>query len=96
MDFEPLHTQIDKSIQTFIGMIVLEKPVGYPTRESNLYCISPNGKMLWFAEKPGVYTLFMRVRLNDDGETISAYTTDSQSCELALKTGKLVSHTSIL
>ena len=95
MDYEPLHTQIDKVIQTFVGLIVLEKPVGFPTRESNLYCIGPGGKTVWFAEKPGLYTLYMRVKLNEDGETISAYTIDSQSCELNLKTGKLVSFSGI-
>jgi hypothetical protein len=95
MDHQPLHTTIDKTIQTTPGTIILENPSGFPRHESNLYCVAQNGKILWKAEKPDASTLFSRVRLNEDGDTISAYTIGGHACELELRTGKLVSYTSI-
>ena len=77
------------------GHIALESPNGFPRSESNLYCVSPNGKLVWKAEKPDVNALFSRVRLNEDGNTFSAYTIGGHACELELKTGKLISYTSI-
>jgi len=77
------------------GYIVLESPSGFPLGESNLYCISADGKTIWKAEKPDVNTLFSRVRLNEDGNTFSAYTVGGHACELELKTGNLISYTSI-
>jgi hypothetical protein len=94
MDIQPLHTTVEKSIQTVIGEIVLEKPSGFPRGESNLYCVTPHsGKIVWKAEKPEPYTLYSRVRLGEDGETVSAYTIDGHACELEFRTGKLISHT---
>ena len=95
MDPQPLHTKIDRTIQSAPGTIVLENHSGFPRAESNLYCIAPNGKTLWKAEKPDAGTLFSRVRLNEDGDTISAYTIGGHACELGLRTGKLISHTVI-
>ncbi|HEX9840226.1 MAG TPA: hypothetical protein VGA72_12810 [Anaerolineales bacterium] len=95
MEIEPLHTKIEKTIQTMFGYIVLESPSGFPLGESNLYCISADGKTIWKAEKPDVNTLFSRVRLNEDGNTFSAYTVGGHACELELKTGNLISYTSI-
>lgn len=95
MDSQPLHTKIEKSMQSALGTIVLENPSGFPRFESNLYCVSQNGKVIWKAEKPDTSTLFSRARLNEDGATISAYTTGGHACELELRTGKLISHTVI-
>jgi hypothetical protein len=95
MDIQPLHTKIDKTIQTMFGRILLESPDGFPRADSNLYCLASNGNIVWRAEKPDADTLFSRVRLNEDGDTCSAYTTGGHGCELELRTGKLISHTSI-
>ncbi len=95
MDPQPLHTKIDKSIQSAPGLIVLESHSGFPRNESNLYCISQGGKIIWKAEKPDASTLYSRVKLNEDGDTISAYTIGGHACELGLRTGKLISHTTI-
>lgn len=96
MDIQPLHTKIDKMIQTMVGEIVLENPTGFPRGESNLYCVTPHtGTIVWQAEKPDPYTLYSRVRLNEDGATVSAYTIGSHACELDPRTGKLISHTVI-
>lgn len=95
MEIQPLHTKVDKTIQVNAGIIVLESPGGFPTNESNLYLIGSDRKIIWKAEKPGVSTFFSRVKLNEDGETFSAYTIHGQACELELKTGKLISFTSI-
>ena len=95
MEIQPLHTKVEKSIQTNFGFVVLERPEGFPRKESNLYCMAPSEKIIWNAEKPDADTLYSRVRLNEDGETLSAYTTGGHACELELKTGKLISHTSI-
>lgn len=94
METQPLRTSIEKTIQTMMGLLVLEHPNGFPRAESNLYVVASSGKILWKAQKPDPNTLFSRVRLNDD-ETISAYTTGGHACELELKTGKLIGFSKI-
>ena len=79
MEINPLHTKVDK----------------FPRAESNLYCISSDEKVTWSAEKPDPYTLYSRVKLNEDGVTLSTYTLSGHACELDLKTGKILSKTSI-
>lgn len=95
MDTQPLHTRIDKIIQTRVGLVVLEIPDRFPYSESNLYCLAPNNKILWKAEKPDPNTLYSRVRLNEDGATLSTYTTGGHACELELNTGRLISQATI-
>ncbi len=95
MELQPLHTKIDKSIQTRVGFIVLESPDRFPYAESNLYCIAPNNKVLWKAEKPNPNTLYSRVKLNEDGATLSTYTIGGHACDLELSTGKIISQTTI-
>jgi hypothetical protein len=95
MDIQPLYTKIDKTIQTMFGHIVLESPDGFPRGDSNLYCLASDGKIVWRAEKPDSDTLFSRVRLNEDGDTFSAYTIGGHACELGLRTGKLISQATI-
>ena len=95
MEINPLHTKVDKFIQTRRGTVVLESSNGFPRGESNLYCISTEGKVSWVAEKPDPYTLYSRVKLNEDGETLSTYTLSGHACELDLATGTILSKTSI-
>lgn len=95
MDPQPLHTKIDKTIQTSSGLVVLESPNGFPRNDSNLYCVGLNDKIVWKAEKPDINTLYSRVRLSDDSLNISAYTVGGHACELELRTGKLISQASI-
>lgn len=95
MDTQPLHTKIEKIIQTRIGSVILEIADRFPYSESNLYCVAPNNKILWKAEKPAPNTLYSRVKLNEDGATLSTYTTGGHACELDLNTGKLISQTTI-
>lgn len=95
MDIEPRHTKIDKTIQTMYGLIVLEDPNGFPRIESNLYCITPNGKLVWKAEKPDPNTLYSRVRLAENGTTLSTYTIGGHACELEPGSGKIVSQATI-
>ena len=94
MEVEPLYTAIDKTIQINAGVIVLENPNKFPRNESNLYLVGVKGEIIWKAEKPDANTLFSRVKLNEDGETFSAYTLNSHACDLELRTGKLISFTS--
>ena len=94
MDIVPIHTTIDKTIQVNAGYIVLENSHGFPRNEANLYLIGQDGKIIWKAEKPDPNTFFTRVKLNEDGDTFSAYTLNSHACELDLRTGKLISFTS--
>ena len=91
MDVVALYTKIEKTIQINAGVIVLENPSGFPRNETNLYLISQRGEILWKAEKPDPYTYFSRVKLNEDGETFSAYTLGGHACELELRSGKLIS-----
>lgn len=95
MEIQPLHTKVEKTISAMIGEIVLESPNGFPRGESNLYTLSQSGTIIWKAEKPVPDALFTRVKLNEDGNTLSAYTTSGHACDLDLKTGKLVSQTKI-
>ena len=95
MDIQPIYTKVEKFIQTLYGVIVLEATAGFPTNETNLYCISADEKIVWKAEKPDPYTLYIRVKLNEDGATISTYTLSGHACELDLGTGKILSKTSI-
>lgn len=93
MAFQPLFTQIEKTIQTNDGNIVLETPGGFPFNESNLYMVDSNGSVLWKAEKPDLRSLYTRVKLNEDF-TLSTFTTNGLFCELELKTGKIISKSS--
>ncbi len=94
MDVEALHTKVEKTIQINAGVIVLENPVGFPYNDTNLYLISQRGEIIWKAEKPVPGTAFSRVKLNEDGDTFSAYTLGGHACELELRSGKLISFTS--
>lgn len=95
MDIQPLHTKIDKTIQTRAGSVVLESPDRFPRSDCNLYCVAANSRILWKAEKPDPDTLYSRVRLNEDGTTLSTYTIGGHACELDLSTGKLISQVTI-
>jgi len=95
MDIQPLHTKIDKTIQTMYGLVVLENPNGFPRSEINLYCVTPNGKFVWRAEKPEPNTLYSRMRLTDDGATLSTYTIGGHACELEPGSGKIISQATI-
>ena len=95
-EIEPLHTTIEKTTQTMLGTVVLEDPKGFPREESNLYCVGYDGKMVWKAEKPEPAGLYNRVKLNENGDTLSAYTVTGQACEIELVTGRLISHVKIM
>ena len=95
MEIKPIHTKVEKTSQSLYGVIVLESTAGFPINETNLYCISADGKIIWKAEKPDPYTLYSRMRLNEDGTSLSTYTLSGHACELELGTGKILSKTSI-
>jgi len=95
MEGYPLHTKVEKLIQTRLGDIVLESHNGFPLNETNLYLVSQNGQVVWKAEKPDADTLFSRMRMNEDGLTLSTYTIGGHACDLDLRTGKIVSQTKI-
>ncbi len=85
------HTRVEKVISVTTGKAIMEDYRGYPLGESNLYFISDSGDIVWFAERPAPDAHYIRVRLNEDGQTLSAYTTGRQACEIDLKSGKLLS-----
>lgn len=95
MDVIARFTKIEKTIEINAGVIVLESPSGFPSNETNLYLVSHRGEMLWKAEKPEPYTSFSRVKLNEDGETFSAYTLGGHACDFDLQTGKLIGFTKL-
>ncbi len=95
MEIKPLHTKVEKTIQILHGEIVLESPNEFPRGECNLYCLAPDGKMLWQAEKPDPHTLYSRMKLNEDGSTLSTYTLSGHACDVELSTGKILSKSSI-
>jgi hypothetical protein len=93
---EPRHTPIEKMIETVVGKVVLETPASYPRDESNLYCASTEGKIIWFAERPEQGSHYIRVRFDDQGEKLLAYSTRGHACEVDFKTGKLLSQVSMV
>lgn len=95
MDVKARYTQIEKTIQINLGTIVLENPSGFPRSETNLYLVNQDGEIIWKAEKPETSTNFSRVKLNEDGDTFSAYTLGGHACELDLRSGKLIGFTQI-
>ncbi len=95
MEVTAIYTKIDKTIQVNSGVIVLESTGGFPRSESNLYLVGLMGEIIWKAERPDANTLYSKVKLNEDGETFSAYTLNGHACDLELKTGKLITFTRI-
>jgi hypothetical protein len=85
------HTRIEKVISVAAGNAILEDHNRYPLGESNLYFLAENGELVWQAERPAPDAHYIRVRLNEDGLTLSAYTTGRHACEIDVKTGKLLS-----
>lgn len=96
MEIKPLYTHIQKTIQTIVGIVVLEEPEGFPFNESNLYCLGTSGGIVWKAEKPEPSGLYNRVMLNTDGNTISAYAVTGQACEIELASGFLLRQVKIV
>jgi hypothetical protein len=90
-DLKPRHTKIEKVINTQMGDVVLEHPVGYARDESNLYCLSSGDKIVWFAELPETGVLYNRMKFDDLGEKLITYSTRGHACEIDPKTGKLLS-----
>lgn len=88
---KPLHTKIEKIIELRGSYVILEAYSGYPVEQSNLYCLSENGDSVWFAERPAPDAHYIRVRLEDDGKRLSAYTTSRHACDIDVDSGKLIS-----
>ena len=89
-ELKPRHTQIAKVIEVSSGKAILEDYNRYPLAECNLYFLSPGGELLWHAERPAPDAHYIRARLNEDGRSLSAYTTGRHACEIDLKTGRLL------
>ena len=90
-EMEPRHTKIEKVISIKTGKVILEDHNRYPLNESNLYLISETGELIWYAERPAPDAHYIRVKLDEGGQKISAYTTGRHACEIDLKSGKLLS-----
>jgi hypothetical protein len=90
-EVEPRHTKIEKIISIKTGKVILENHNRYPLTESNLYFLSETGELVWYAERPAPDAHYIRVKLDEGGEKISAYTTGRHACEIDLKSGKLLS-----
>ena len=88
---QPRYTKIEKVIAVRGGNVILEDHSRYPLDKSNLYLVSETGELIWEAERPAPDAHYIRVKLDDDGMQLSAYTTGRHACELDLKTGKLLS-----
>ena len=84
------YTKIAKVIEVSTGRAILEDHSLFPLAESNLYFVSPDGELLWHAERPAPDAHYIRARLNEDGKSLSAYTTGRHACEIDLKSGKLL------
>jgi hypothetical protein len=94
-EINPRHTKIEKTLDAVVGKVVLENPTSYPRDESNLYCVASTGDIAWFAERPEGGAHYSRVRFDDHGEKLLTYSTRGHACEVDLKTGKLISQSSM-
>jgi hypothetical protein len=90
-DMVARHTKIQKVISIKTGKVILEDHTKYPLNESNLYFLSETGQLIWYAERPSPDAHYIRVKLDTEGNKISAYTTGRHACEIDLKSGKLIS-----
>lgn len=90
-ELRPRHTKIEKVIEIKSGKVILEAYSGYPLDQSNLYFVTQNGEIAWFAERPAPDAHYIRVKLDEGGEQLSAYTTGRHACEIDLNSGKLLS-----
>ncbi len=90
-NLKPLHTRIEKIIEIKSGKVILEAHSGYPLDESNLYFMSEDGEIVWYAERPASDAHYIRVRLEEDGRRLSAYTTGRHACDIDIHSGKLIS-----
>jgi hypothetical protein len=90
-EMDSRHTKVLKVISLRGGKVILEDHVRYPLGESNLYFIAETGELVWEAERPAPDAHYIRVKLDEDGKQLSAYTTGRHACEIDLKTGKLLS-----
>ena len=88
---KPLHTKIEKIIEVKGGSVILEAYYGYPLDQSNLYFVTDEGETVWFAERPAPDAHYIRMRLEDDGKRVSAYSTGRHACEIDISSGKLIS-----
>lgn len=88
---QPRYTKIEKVITLRDGNVILEDHNRYPLNKSNLYFVSEDDQLVWEAERPAPDAHYIRVKLDDNGMQLSAYTTGRHACELDLKTGKLLS-----
>lgn len=90
-ELQPRHTKIATVIEISSGRAILEEHARFPLGESNLYFLTKNDEPVWDAERPAANVHYIRVRLNEDGRTLSAYTTGRHACEIDIKSGKLIS-----
>ncbi len=90
-NLKPRHTNIVKVIALKTGNVILEDHIRYPLGESNLYFVTEDGEAVWDAERPAPDAHYIRARLDEEGQHISAYTTGRHACDIDLKTGKLLS-----
>ena len=90
-NLKPRCTAIVKVIDVNNTNIVMEDHKGFPLGESNLYCLSEMGELLWIAERPAPDAHYIRAKLETDGLRVSAYTTGRHAVDIDVKTGKLIS-----
>ncbi len=90
-NFTPRYTKIEKVIAVRDGHVILEDHTRFPLNKANLYFVSDTGELVWEAERPAPDAHYIRVKLEEDGMRLSAYTTGRHACELDLKTGRLLS-----
>ena len=92
-DIEPRHTKIAKVISVTSGKAILEEHARYPVGESNLYFVSEErGTRLVGRTARRRTPTTSGCSLNEDGRSLSAYTTGRHACEIDIKSGKLLSH----
>ena len=90
MELIPRHTQIVETIQTRFGLLAREEYFQFPEDESNLYMISPDGVLLWVAERVMEGDVYANPIVRIDQAQISCASWKGYDCEIDLRSGKLL------
>lgn len=90
MKLTPRHTKIVEQIATPLGVLIREDYFGFPGTESNIYMVDPAGQVRWFAERAMGSDAFANPihELSDTAFKCASW--NGFTCEIDLKTGKLI------
>jgi hypothetical protein len=91
MNRKPRHTEILETLATEFGTVVREDNRNHPNSEPNLYMLSSEGKVVWFAERKLENDAYPNQIIRISPEKIKCFSAMGLECEIDLRTGKILS-----